>query len=45
LTVNAVDEEAAEFWQRRGFAPSKDDRLIPFRSIADIAASLATAKE
>lgn len=44
LMVNAVDKEAAEFWQRRGFAPSKDDPLILFRSIANIAASLALAK-
>ncbi|MEX1250526.1 MAG: GNAT family N-acetyltransferase [Hyphomonas sp.] len=41
LMVNAVDEGAAEFWQRRGFAPSRDDPLVLFRSIADIAASLA----
>ena len=40
LIVNAVDVEAAEFWWRRGFFPSKDDPLILFRSIADIAASL-----
>ena len=25
--VNAVDTEAAEFWRRRGFIPSKDDPL------------------
>jgi GNAT superfamily N-acetyltransferase len=40
LIVNAVDVEAAAFWTRRGFLPSKDDSLILFRSIADIAASL-----
>jgi hypothetical protein len=40
LIVNAVDVEAAAFWRRRGFIPSKDDPLIRFRSIADIAASL-----
>lgn len=40
LIVNAVDTEAADFWKRRGFAPSKDDPLILFRSIGDIAASL-----
>jgi GNAT superfamily N-acetyltransferase len=40
LVVNAVDAEAAAFWARRGFLPSKDDPLILFRSIADIAASL-----
>ena len=41
LMVNAVDAEAADFWRRRGFAPSKDDPLVLFRSIADIVASLA----
>ena len=40
LIVNAVDVEAAAFWGRRGFIPSRDDPLILFRSIADIAASL-----
>jgi GNAT superfamily N-acetyltransferase len=40
LIVNAVDTDAAAFWGRRGFIPSKDDPLILFRSIADIAASL-----
>jgi GNAT superfamily N-acetyltransferase len=40
LLVRAVDTEAAAFWARRGFIPSKDDPLMLFRSIADIAASL-----
>jgi GNAT superfamily N-acetyltransferase len=40
LIVNAVDIEAQAFWRRRGFIPSKDDPLVLFRSIADIAASL-----
>jgi predicted N-acetyltransferase YhbS len=44
LMVNAVDEEAAAFWQRRGFMPSRDDALILFRSIAAIAASLEQAR-
>lgn len=43
LMVNAVDGEAAAFWQRRGFLASKDDPLVLFRSIAAIAASLAQA--
>jgi GNAT superfamily N-acetyltransferase len=43
LMVNAVDENAAAFWRRRGFIPSRDDPFILFRSIADIAASLAEA--
>ena len=41
LIVNAVDEEAVAFWRRRGFLLSRDDPMILFRSIADIAASLA----
>jgi GNAT superfamily N-acetyltransferase len=40
LMVNAVDQDAARFWQRRGFIPSKDDPLVLFRPIADIAAML-----
>ena len=43
LIVNAVDDEAADFWKRRGFIQSKDDPLVLFRSIADIAKSIATA--
>ena len=44
LMVNAIDAEAAEFWRRRGFIPSRDDPLVLFRSIADIAASLIAAQ-
>ena len=40
LLVNAVDGEAADFWKRRGFEPSRDDPLVLLRSIGDIAASL-----
>ena len=40
LMVNAVDAKAASFWRRRGFIPSRDDPLVLFRPIADIAASL-----
>jgi len=40
LVVNAVDLDAADFWRRRGFLPSKDDPLVLFRSMADIAASI-----
>ncbi|HWV54215.1 GNAT family N-acetyltransferase [Pseudorhodoplanes sp.] len=43
LIVNAVDDEAAAFWTRRGFVPTKDDPLTLFRSIADIAASIEMA--
>jgi GNAT superfamily N-acetyltransferase len=43
LMVSAVDEDAAGFWRRRGFMPSKDDPFILYRSIADIAASLSHA--
>jgi GNAT superfamily N-acetyltransferase len=41
LIVNAVDVEAAAFWRRRGFLPSRDNPFVLFRSINDIAASLA----
>lgn len=44
LMVNAVDSEAAEFWRRRGFIPAKDDPLILFRAIGDIARSLQAAR-
>ena len=40
LIVNALDEKAGAFWRRRGFLPSRDDALLLFRSIADIAASI-----
>lgn len=40
LLVRAVDEEAAAFWARRGFLPSRDDSLVLFRPIAAIAASM-----
>ena len=43
LVVNALDEDAAKFWRRHGFMPSKDNPLVLFRSIADIAASLSAA--
>jgi len=41
LVVRAIDDEAAAFWSRRGFIPSRDDPMTLFRSIADIAASLS----
>jgi GNAT superfamily N-acetyltransferase len=44
LVVNAIDDMAAQFWVRRGFIPSKDDPMILFRSMADIAASLVAAR-
>ncbi len=40
LVVNALDDEAAAFWRRRGFLPSKDEPLTLYRSIQDIAASI-----
>lgn len=43
LVVKAVDAEAAQFWQRRGFLPSRDDSFVLFRSIAAVASSLAAA--
>lgn len=45
LLVNAVDAEAAAFWLRRGFVPSRDEPLVLFRSIGAIAASLTQASK
>ena len=39
--VNALGAEAARFWARWGFAASRDHPLVLFRSIKDIAATLA----
>ena len=44
LVVHAVDADAAQFWLRRGFMPSRDDPFILYRSIAAIAVSLAAAE-
>lgn len=43
LIVNAVDSDAAAFWMRRGFIPSKDDPLVLFRAISDVSTSIAAA--
>jgi GNAT superfamily N-acetyltransferase len=44
LLVNALDEEAALFWRKHGFIASHDDRLVLYRSMSDIAASLSKAE-
>lgn len=43
LVVHGIDAEAAAFWRRRGFLPSRDDPFVLFRPMADIAASLRKA--
>lgn len=43
VMVNALDEEAAAFWSRRGFLASRDSAFVLFRSIPQIEASLAAA--
>jgi GNAT superfamily N-acetyltransferase len=45
LVVKAIDDEAAAFWRRRGFRPSRDDDKLLFRSIADIAEALREARD
>ena len=45
LMVNAVDAEAAQFWQRRGFLPSQKAPLVLFRSISKISHSLVNTSE
>lgn len=44
VVVKAPDGEAEAFWIRRGFLPSKDDPLVLYRTISDIAASLQAAR-
>jgi predicted N-acetyltransferase YhbS len=44
LVVNALDATASSFWQRHGFVQSRDNPLILFRSLADIAASLSASQ-
>lgn len=43
LLVNAIDEEAIEFWLHHGFIQTKDNRFLLVRSIADIVASMIEA--
>jgi predicted N-acetyltransferase YhbS len=43
VVVRAIDDDALAYWSRRGFLPSKDDPFTLFRSMQDIAASLAAA--
>ena len=40
LMVSAVDSEAQAYWKRRGFLESRDDPMMLFRSMADVAASV-----
>jgi hypothetical protein len=40
LIVRAVDAEAEQYWQRRGFQPARDAPSTLFRAIADIRAWL-----
>lgn len=40
LIVNAIDEEAVNYWKAWGFVVTKDDPLVLCRSIAKIRASL-----
>lgn len=43
VVVNAIDREAVAFWARYEFTPSRDDPMVMFRSIANIAASIEAA--
>ncbi len=40
VVVNAIDSDAAGYWRKLDFIPSKDDPLVLFRSIRKIASSL-----
>lgn len=43
LLVRAIDDDAIEFWKRRGFLASPSDPYLLFRSLPDIEASLRAA--
>jgi GNAT superfamily N-acetyltransferase len=43
VIVHAIDADASTWWRARGFLPAKDDPFVLFRSIPDIAASLAAS--
>jgi len=45
LLVRAVDADAAEWWRRRGFAPSPGDPYLLFRSMQDVAESVRAASQ
>ncbi len=40
MMVHAIDDEAAAFWRKWGFTPSKGNPFLLFRSMPDIAASM-----
>ncbi|MEJ0048567.1 MAG: GNAT family N-acetyltransferase [Rhodospirillales bacterium] len=41
LMIHTLDDKAAAFWRRRGFISVRDEPLLLFRSIGDIAATVA----
>lgn len=43
LLVRAIDDEAVQFWLRRGFLPTISDPYLLFRALGDIEASLRAA--
>lgn len=43
LMVNAIDAEAAAYWRRRGFLPSRDDPFVLFRSMAEIVRTVGSS--
>jgi GNAT superfamily N-acetyltransferase len=44
VVVRAVDDDARAWWERWGFRPSSDDPYLLFRSLADVARSLESAR-
>ncbi len=44
VIARAIDDQAAAFWRRHGFLPTRGDPLLLFRSMADIAAALTAAE-
>jgi hypothetical protein len=37
LLVNAIDDDATAFWKRRGFLPTRDNPMVLFRAMAELA--------
>lgn len=44
LLVRAIDEEAATFWRRKSFVPTRHDAKLLVRSLEDVRASVSAAR-
>ena len=44
LLVRAIDEEAAAFWRRKSFVPTRHDPMLLVRSLQDVRASIGALR-